>query len=181
MDMTPDQKSTYADWWGLITHAGSARNQQGGYAYSTTDLQTAVTEILRAAGQTITFAARSFVSKLFGVSRGIERSADTLTAAPNEAAITAAMVSEPPWSRPLRVQTAAPQWQLRAEITYRAPDGSIVTTWGTGIFNYVLPSTAGAMRDEAFLQFSRMLSRRNDLKNTGGELLDIGRQYLMAV
>ena len=72
-------------------------------------------------------------------------------------------------------------WQVRAEVTYRAPDGTVVTTWGTGVFPRVLSTTVGAMRQELTLQMQRMLSTRDEQHNTGGELLSIGRTFLMAV
>lgn len=181
MELRPSAKLVYPDWWALATTAAATKDQAGGYAYQVTDLQSAVSQIAAAEGISVGLTERAGISSLFGLARSMERAADVLTAAPDTAALTDAHVSEPPWSRPLAVQTAAPMWQLRAEITYRAPDGSVITTWGTGVFHNVLPTTVGALRDESFLQFARMLSNRSEQRNTGGELLNIGRQFLMAI
>lgn len=181
MDLTPSAQTVYPTQWALVTEAAAHRDATGGYTYQVTDLISAAAQLARDSGTSLTFQESAGLSSLFGIARAMERAADALTAASDAQPITDSHVSEPPWSRPLSVQTAAPMWQLRAEITYRAPDGSIVTTWGTGIFHNVLPQSVGALRDEATLQFQRMLSKRSEQRNTGGELLSIGRQFLMAV
>lgn len=181
MDLSPSAKTAYPTWWQLAAYAAAAKDQAGKYSYQVTDLSSALTEIGLLEGKTVGFTERAGAASLFGIARGMERAADVLTAAARIDELTAAMVSDVPWSRPLTVQTAAPRWQLKAEITYRAPDGTVVTTWGTGVFAGVLPTNVGALRDEAWLQFSRLLSQRSEQRNTGGELLDIGRQYLMAI
>lgn len=181
MQLTPSAQVVYPDWWSFATYAAAAKEADGTYSYRVTDLGASLTEIGALSGQTIGFTERAGIASLFGIARQIELAADVLTAADDEDNITSKMVSEAPYSRPLAVQNAAPQWKIVAEISYRAPDGSEVTTWGTGFFHNVLPSTAGAMRDEAFLQFQRMLAKRDEQKNTGGELLNIGRTYLIAI
>lgn len=179
MDLLPSAKGVYPDLWALATYAAAHKDQAGNYSYQVTDLVASLTEIGQLENRTFTFEDHAGVSSLFGIARTMERAADRLTAAPDAAGIDRQHISEPPWSRSLAAQNAAPEWQLRAEITYRAPDGSVITTWGTGIFQKVLPATVGAMRAEATLQFQRMLSQRSEEKNTGGELLSIGRQYLL--
>lgn len=181
MQLPAAAASMYNTWWALATSAAATRNEDGGYAYGVTDLSSAAAEVSRSVGGQYASPSMPGLSQLFGIARGIERSADTLTGAGDGESITGAMVSEPPWSRPADEQDAAPVWQARAEVTYRAPDGSVVTTWGTGVFYNVLPTDVGSFRAELQLQMARMLSRRNEQTNTGGELLGIGRTYLMAV
>lgn len=182
MDLGQFASQAYPQLWDFITYAASQKDEAGSYKFSPFDLSPAIREIGQLEGRTFAFGVYTGAAQLFGVARTMERAADTLTAADDQASLDeASHVSEPPWSRSQAQMEASPEWQLRAEITYRAPDGSIITTWGTGIFQRVLPSTVGAMRDEAWLQFQRMLSKRSEQRNTGGELLSIGRQYLMAV
>ena len=181
MDLPAQAKAVYTFWWSLVVDAASKINAVTGRISTATDLTAAAASYARQHGQTLAFDDLTGLAQLYGVARTMERAADTLTAAPDEVSIDGSMVSEPPWSRALSVQTAAPKWQLRAEITYRAPDGTIVTDWGTGVFHNVLPPSVGAMRAEALLQFQRMLSQRSEQRNTGGELLAIGRTYLLAV
>lgn len=182
MDLPAPAQSVYAPLWALVAQAASSINPATGNVYSTTDLSAAASIAYQELGVTVPFQAFTGLAQLYGVARGMENAADVLTAADDTQALdVSSMVAEPPWSRSASVMATTPQWQLRAEITYRAPDGSIVTTWGTGIFSNVLPPTVGALRQEAQLQFQRYLSQRSEEKNTGGELLDIGRTYLLAV
>lgn len=181
MDLPAQAKGVYQFWWSLVVDAAAKINAITGRISSSADLTAAAGDIARSRGQSLTFDDYTGLAQLYGVARTMERAADTLTAAPDNVSIDGTMVSEPPWSRPLAAQTAAPKWQLRAEITYRAPDGTIVTDWGTGVFHNVLPPSVGAMRQEAQLQFQRMLSQRSEQRNTGGELLAIGRTYLLSV
>jgi hypothetical protein len=174
-------QNVYSYLWQFIMDAAGSISPATGRSYSSSDVVSAAADIARAEGQQLAFADFTGVAQLYGVARSMETAADALTGAAEHLPITDAHVSEPPWARPLTVQTAAPMWQLRAEITYRAPDGSVITTWGTGVFHNVLPTTVGALRDEAWLQFTRMLSKRSEQRNTGGELLSIGRQYLFSV
>lgn len=181
MNLSAAAQNAYATWWPLVTSAAASRTPQGGYTYTPADLSSAASQLSKSVGGQYASFNPIGLSQLFGVARTIERSADTLTAADDADALSGAMVSEAPWSRPADVQASAPVWQVRAEVTYRAPDGSEVTTWGTGVFNNVLPTDVGSMRSELTLQLARMLSRRNEQTNTGGELLSVGRTYLMAV
>lgn len=174
-------QNVYSYLWQFVMDAAGTISPATGNAYSSADVVSAAAEIARAEGKSLAFSDFTGVAQLYGVARSMETAADVLTAAADAEPIADQHVSEPPWSRPLAVQTAAPMWQLRAEITYRAPDGSVITTWGTGVFHNVLPTSVGALRDEAWLQFTRMLSKRSEQRNTGGELLSIGRSYLFAV
>lgn len=181
MQLPTSAQGVYSDWWQLATYAAAQRDTQGDYTYTVTDLSSAARDISTAQGSPLAFQDYNGLASLFGVARTMERRADSLTGASTDDNIDSSMVSEAPWSRSYAEQNAAPKWQLRAEITYRAPDGSVTTTWGTGVFQNTLHSTVGQMRDEAWLQFQRMLGKRSEQRNTGGELLSIGRQYLMAV
>lgn len=167
-------------WQWIMDTAGKISAATGGH-YASTDVVQAAGEIARAEGRPLAFQDFTGITQLYSTARSMEIAADVLTAAADHEPITDVHISEPPWSRPASVQAAAPEWQLRAEITYRAPDGSVITTWGTGVFRRVLPTSVGAMRDEAWLQFTRMLSKRSEQRNTGGELLSIGRSYLFAI
>lgn len=181
MELSANASNAYPDWWQFISYAAAHRDAAGKYDYQIVDIGPAVAEIHQVAGLRIQAGLLPGLSSLFSIARTMEVKADRLTALPDEAAITDAHISEAPYSRSLAEQTASPKYQLRAEITYRAPDGTVITQWGTGIFNNTPPATAGAMRDEARLQFARMLSKRDEQKNTGGELLAIGRTYLIAI
>jgi len=181
MQLPAQAQQVYKDWWQLVSYAAAQRDESGSYSYLTTDLTQAAAAIARAEGRTLAFSDFTGLAQLFGIARSMEHSADSLNQAPDSARITAAMISDSPWSRSLDVRNAAPTYQLRTEITYRAPDGSIITTYATGVFPKVLPTTVGALRAEAQLQIARMLSQRSDLRNTGGELLSIGRATLLAV
>lgn len=181
MLMPPTAAAAYQTWWPLVTSAAAARNPDGSYQYTPADLSSAASAVSKTVGGQYASFNPIGLSQLFGVARGIERSSDVLTAAGDGELISGNMISEPPWSRPAAEQAAAPIWQVRAEVTYRAPDGTEVTTWGTGVFNNVLPTDVGSLRSELELQLARMLSRRNEQTNTGGELLNVGRTYLMAV
>lgn len=181
MPIPAQAQGVYQNWWSLATYAASHTIPGTDQMYTAGDLSSAAKSIAAAEGTTLSFTDYTGLAQLYGIARGIERAADALTLAGDGQALTADHVSTPPWARDPNVMAAAPKWQLRAEITYRAPDGTVVTTWGTGVFHNVLPTTAGALRDEATLQFMRFLSRRSEEHNTGGELLSIGRQYLMAV
>ncbi len=181
MDLKPSAAAAYPSWWSFITYAASHLDANGDYSYTSADVNEAVGEIARNTGTTVSFQEFTGITSLFSIARGMERAADELTAAPDASPITARMISEAPYSRSLADQQAAPQWKLVAEITYRAPDGTTITSWGTGFFQNTLHTSVGALRDEAWLQFSRMLNKRDEQKNTGGELLNIGRSYLIAV
>ena len=181
MELSANAKGAYPDWWQFISYAAAKLDAAGKYAFQIIDIGPAVADIHAQAGLRITPGLLPGLSSLFGIARTMEVKADRLTALPDDAAITDAHISEAPYSRPLAQQLASPKYQIRAEITYRAPDGTVVTQWGTGIFNNTPPATAGAMRDEARLQFARMLAKRDEQKNTGGELLSIGRTYLIAL
>ncbi len=181
MDLKPSAAAAYPSWWSFITYAASHLDANGDYSYTSADVNEAVGEIARNTGTTVSFQEFTGITSLFSIARGMERAADELTAAPDASPITARMISEAPYSRSLADQQAAPQWKLVAEITYRAPDGTTITSWGTGFFQNTLHTSVGALRDEAWLQFSRMLNKRDEQKNTGGELLNIGRLYLIAV
>lgn len=181
MDLPPAAASMYTPaTWALVTYAAGARTPEGNYAFGVTDVSSAAAAIRGSLGLPGAFSAPG-LSQLFSIARGMERSADALTTAADDARITPAMITEPPWSRPAEVQDTTPMYQVRAEITYRAPDGTVVTTWGTGIFANVLPTTVGAMRQELQLQLQRMLSQRDEQHNTGGELLGVGRTFILAV
>lgn len=181
MDLPNQAQGVYKDWWSLVIDAATKINAATGRISTAAELNAAASDLARARGQALSFQDFTGLAQLYGVARGMENAATVLTGADDSIVIDRTMVSEPPWSRNLSVQTAAPKWQLRAEITYRAPDGTIVTDWGTGIFHNVLPPTVGDLRAEAQLQFARMLSARSEQRNTGGELLSMGRMFLMAV
>lgn len=181
MQLLAAAANVYKNWWSLVTYAASTIFPGTGKVYTPADLSAAAADISSREGNPLGFSGYTGLAQLYGIARKIEIAADTLTAAPNDAALDHTMVSEPPWSRDLNLQNAAPKWQLRMEVTYRAPDGSIITSWSTGIFSTVLPSTVGYLRQEATLQAIRFLSKRSDMHNTGGELLGIGRTYLMAI
>lgn len=181
MQLPSQAQGVYSDWWQLVSYAAGQKGAQNEYTYTVTDLSSAAKDISATIGRPLSFQGYTGLAQLFGVARTMEVKADVLTGADNEDPLTSGHISEAPWSRSQAQQNAAPRWQLRAEITYRAPDGTVTTTWGTGVFNNTLHSTVGQMRDEAWLQFQRMLGKRSEQRNTGGELLAIGRQYLMAV
>lgn len=181
MQLPAAAQNVYKEWWSLASYAAANTSPSTGQLYSSSDLNAAAADVARAQGAPLAFTDFTGLTTLYSIARTIERAADTLTAAADSDALHAGMVSEAPWSRSAHLQAASPMWQLRAQITYRAPDGTVITSWGTGIFQNVLPSTAGALRAEAELQFARMLAARNEQRNTGGELLSIGRTYLMAV
>ena len=181
MELSARAQAVYPQWWDLATYIAAAKDASGAYRLGAFDVPTYLSEVTNLTGQTITFDERAGVQALFGIARTMEVKADRLTALADEDAITGNHISEAPYSRSLALQNASPMYKLVAEITYRAPDGSVITTWGTGFFPNVAPATAGAMRDEARLQFQRMLSKRDEQRNTGGELLSIGRTYLISV
>lgn len=181
MQLPTQAAGVYQDWWGFINYAVTHTVPGTDQLYTATDVIQAARDIAAAEGTTLAFADYTGLAQLYGIARGIERAADVLTAAADTDPLAADHVSTPPWARDANLMATAPKWQMRAEITYRAPDGTVVTSWGTGVFNNVLPTTVGALRDEATLQFMRLLSRRSEEHNTGGELLSIGRTYLMAV
>lgn len=182
MDLPAPAQSIYAQLWGLVSSGITSINPATGRVYSTTDINEAASIAYGELGIRLPFQAFTGLAQLYGIASAMEHAADALTAAADSEALdTSVHVAEPPWSRSLQLMQATPEWQLRAEITYRAPDGSVVTTWGTGVFKLTLPSTVGALRQEAQLQFQRYLSQRSEEKNTGGELLSIGRTYLLAV
>lgn len=181
MDLSANAKLVYPDWWNYVTYAASAKEASGAYSFTTTDLAAAVADISAQAGQTISFNEQAGLASLFGIARGMERAADRLTALPDDGLINQQHISEAPYSRTLAAQNASPMYKLIAEVTYRAPDGSVIQSWATGFFPNVPPRTAGDMRDEARLQFQRMLNKRDEQKNTGGELLAIGRTYLISI
>lgn len=182
MQLPAQAQSVYAPLWAFVQQAASSISPSTGNIYTAAELNSAVSDAYSARGISLPFDAFTGLAQLYGIARTMERAADALTAAADSASLDpAAHVAEAPWSRSAGVMQAEPKWQLRAEITYRAPDGSVITTWGTGEFRNTLPATVGAMRQEAILQFQRYLSKRSEEKNTGGELLGLGRTYLMAV
>lgn len=181
MELKPNAQAAYPDWWQFITYAASQKDAAGAYTFQIVDIGPAAAAIHQQAGLPLPSGLLPGLSSLFGIARGMEVKADRLTAAADDEAITDKHISEAPYSRSLSAQLADPTYKLVAEITYRAPDGTVITTWGTGWFKNTAPGTAGAMRDEARLQFQRMLTKRDEQKNTGGELLGIGRTYLISV
>lgn len=181
MPLPAQAQGVYAEWWSLVQYAMTHTVPGTDEMYTASDLSRAVKAIADAEERTLSFADYTGIAQLYGIARSMERAADVLTLAGDGDPLIADHVSTAPWARDANVMAAAPKWQLRIETTYRAPDGTVVTTIGTGIFSNVLPVTVGDLRNEAQLQMARYLSKRNEEHNTGGELLSLGRMYLMAV
>lgn len=181
MPLPTQAQGVYQEWWSLITYAVTHTVPGTDQMYTATDLSQAVKAIADAEGRSLTFQDYTGIAQLYGIARSMERAADVLTLAGDGEPLISDHVSTPPWARDYNVMASAPKWQLRVEVSYRAPDGTVTDTVGTGIFQNVLPTTVGDLRAEAELQMKRYLSKRSEEHNTGGELLSIGRMYLMAV
>lgn len=178
----PNAASTvYKQWWSTVSGWANLVNPDTGGRYQVTDVTAAAAEIARAEGSQFGRYGIPGISQLWSLALGIEKAADTLTAAPDEAALTSSMFAEAPWSRDQFVQDAAPMWKVQAEITYTDPQGNVLTGWTTGVFHTVLPTTVGALRDELQLQIQRMLTTPAPGTPRTGTLLDIGRTKLLQV
>jgi hypothetical protein len=174
-------RDTFNRTWNFIWPLAAAKTEDGAYGFAATDISSIAKSQAAATGEQLTFEDYRNMAVIFGWARRIETAADRLTAAADEHTIEASHVAEAPYARPYTVQAAEPKWRLLQEYQVRLPDGNVITDWGTVTFDLVLPATVGDMRAEAELVLKRYLAKRSEERNTGGELLGLGRSKLLAV
>ena len=178
----PDELQTpYRQWWQLVQTAASPNPDTGNYDYSVTDLITAAADLARSAGQALSFATGTALSRLFGTARGMERTADALTGAALESGIDSSMVATAPWSRSETEMAAEPVYQVKTLATINLPDGTQTQQWFTATFTGVLPLTVGDMQDEITRQIEDSLLNPRYKDMTFGTVSSLDRLMALAV
>lgn len=129
MPLPPELADTYRTYWAFAQQAAQAKNPDGSYAYTTTDLVAAVADALGATGQSVSFQTASQLGSLFGIARSASRANDTLMAAEPGSPITTSMWTDWPTAAPVGVQDVQPEFMARAQFTYTNALGEQSTGW----------------------------------------------------
>lgn len=129
MPLPPELADTYRNYWAFAQQAAQAKNPDGSYAYTTTDLVSAVAEALAATGESVSFQTASQLGSLFGIARTASRANDALMAAEPDSPITSDMFTAWPTAAPVGVQDAQPEFFARAQFTYTNALGEQSAGW----------------------------------------------------
>lgn len=182
MQLSESANAAYSRYWGLASDVALAAEMQPGEGYTSSLAVEAASQAAQMTGTTLSFQEASGVSSLYGIARTIETRATALTNAEDDASIGPQHVSEAPWSRPIAEQNTLPMWHARAQFTYLDEAGLEINGWTTVVVTQVLPATVGRFRTQLQARIEDQLASP---PGTGtprsGQLLDIGRTYLMAV
>jgi hypothetical protein len=136
----------YRSLWGLIQQAAQAKTDQGAYAFRSTDVVAAASQLAREAGSALTFAEAGAIPGLFSLARSNARAADALATADLTLGIDASMVGEWPTAPSLAVQAAQPSYMAKAQFDYINALGETQTGWVTITGITQLPSTVGNLQ-----------------------------------
>lgn len=182
MQLSDSAQSAYTRYWGLASDVALAAEMQPGEGYTSSLAVEAASQAAQLTGVPLTFQQATGVSSLYGIARNIESRATALTNAEDDDSIGPQHVSEAPWSRSMAEQNALPMWHARAQFTYLDESGLQIEGWTTVVVTQVLPPTVGRFRTQLTARIEDQLASP---PGTGtprsGQLLDIGRTYLMAV
>lgn len=138
--LTTNQRATLADWWNLAYDAGF-----GGF--TTTDLISAASDIVRQAGISLSFQTSQDLAVLYGYARRMSNAADVVQSALDTATITADMKSIPPWARDEQILNTTPIHHVIFEFTYIDQAGVLTTDFRTSVFEMTFPGTIGDLKD----------------------------------
>lgn len=131
MALPPEMQDTYRSYWQFAQQAATAKDQDGGYTYTVTDLVTAVSQVARDAGQSLSFQAGSQLGSLFAIARANDRAASELLSAAPDSRIKTSMIGSWPTAAPASVQATQPEYMAKAQFTYTNALGEISTGWIT--------------------------------------------------
>jgi hypothetical protein len=124
-------QDTYRSYWQLAQAAATAKAEDGGYAYTVTDLVTAASQLARDAGLSLSFQEGSQLGSLFSIARANDRAGSELLSAAPDSRIKSSMVGSWPTAAPASVQAAQPEYMAKAQFTYTNALGEISTGWIT--------------------------------------------------
>lgn len=182
MQLSDSANAAYTRYWGLASDVALAAEMQPGEGFTSSLAVEAASQAAQLTGVPLTFQQATGVSALYGIARTIEVKASNLTNAEDDESIADHMVSEAPWSRSIAEQNTLPMWHARAQFTYLDEAGLEINGWTTVVVTQVLPPTVGRFRTQLQARIEDQLASP---PGTGtprsGQLLDIGRTYLMAV
>lgn len=146
MPIPPELTDTYRQFWSFAQQAASAKTPDGGYAYTSAQLNEAVSEALSAAGQTASFQTYQQLPVLFGMARANDRAATNLFSAAQEQQISSDMVAAWPTAAPVSIQDVQPEYMAKAQFTYTNQIGEISTGWVTLTGITQLPPSVGNLQ-----------------------------------
>ena len=146
MPIPSDLIDTYRQYWSFAQSAASTKNDDGSYAFRSTDLVAAVSSALGAQGQSASFQTNSQLVTLFGMARVSDRANTILQGATPDQAIGGDMFSNWPTAAPVSVQDAQPEYMARAQFTYTNQIGEISTGWVTITGMNQLPPSVGNLQ-----------------------------------
>lgn len=129
MPLPPELSDTYRTFWAFAQQAAQTKNPDGSYAYTTTDLVSAVAGALSGSGQAMTFETGSQLGTLFGIARAADQANSNLFNADPGSAITSDMLSAWPTAASIGVQDAQPEYFARASFTYLNALGETSQGW----------------------------------------------------
>lgn len=158
MELPPSAAAMYSTWWSFAQYAASAREADGSYSFSVTDVQSAASQINRDIYGGQGGYNPPGLSVLFAKARAIGNALiDPATADP---ALPSSQfpVAEAPWSRTAAEQAASPQWQARMQFTYSDESGNVQQEMTTVIINQVLPSTMDSLTRQMELRIQDQLN-----------------------
>ena len=116
--------------------------QQGFTVTETVQLANGVAHDL---GQNLRPDENRAISQLYGYARRIINAGTEFQAAPAQSAITADMISTPPYARDVQEQTTYPLYHVKFEYVYLDAAGNQQTAIKTSVFPDVLPGTVGEL------------------------------------
>lgn len=131
MPLPPELLDTYRTYWQFAQEAAQAKAEDGGYAYTVTDLVAAAAQAARDTGTPFSFQTSSQLSQLFGMARVNDRAIIALTTAAPDSLIDSSMVAAWPTAAPVGIQDAQPEYMARAQFTYTNMLGGQQTGWIT--------------------------------------------------
>lgn len=182
MDLPAQADAMYKTWWSFVSYAANAREADGSYSFSVTDVSSAASQISRDVGGAYSSYNPIGVSQLFSVARKIGNATTSLATAAGSAPIDLSMVAEAPWSRSAAQQAASPQWQARIGITYADPSGVVQEGITVVNISQVLPSSVASLQAQMEL---RVADQLGSPPGTGspreGSLVSINSITLLAV
>lgn len=143
MPIPTELTDTYRRFWAFAQQAASTKAEDGGYLYTAAQLNEAVSEALRAVGETASFQTYQQLPVLFGMARASDQANTNLFNASPEQIIDATMVSQWPTAAPISEQAAQPEFMARGSFTYTNQIGEISTGWVTLTGITQLPPTQG--------------------------------------
>lgn len=136
----------YRNLWGLIQQAAGAKDDSGAYAYRSSDVVAAASQLAAESGAALSFAEASAIPSLFSLARSNARAGDNLTGADASVGIDASMVGEWPTAASLAVQAAQPVYMAKASFDYVNALGETQSGWVTMTGITQLPTTVGNLQ-----------------------------------